>query len=214
MKPCNSWQTLCSEEFVLSLFLSLPAATGAGLQPSWLPLGGGSHSGVALLAPRVGTFHFGEHQERLWARVIHVRATEGVATALLQPVVSWKPSKPHAAAAEKKSKQLMLRHRWLWASHTTLGELCCKEKGHVLRKAASKRVVLVYSVGLGAWRSAGLPAGSGPSLPVVFLAYKCAPLLVQICLLWQRAALLANNVTAILTWSSSLQTEERLMIAQ
>lgn len=54
-----------------------------------------------------------------------------------------------------------------------LGSCGTKRREHVLGKAAPIRVSLVYSAGLGAWGSPGLPAGSSLSALEIFLAYKC-----------------------------------------
>lgn len=188
------------------------------LQPSRLLLDGRSHSGVAPLAHHPGTFHFSEHWERLWARAINIHVTEGEAT--VHSSSPWYPqrlpwaTKPHDVATEKKPSSWCLGTGGSGHPTQLLGSCAAKRGEHVLRKAALQRVVLVYSIGPGAWGSPGLPAGSGLSSPVMFLAYKCVLLLGQICLLWQYAALLVNNVTAILTWSSSLQIEETLIIEQ
>lgn len=96
----------------------------------------------------------------------------------------WSPwrfplaTKPHGVATEQKSS---------WCSNTggsghpthLLKSCATKREGHVLGKAAPKRVFLVYGVGLNAWGSPESPAGSGLSLPALSLAYKWALLLVQ-----------------------------------
>lgn len=95
------------------------------LQPSWLLLGGRSHSGVSLL----GSFYFSEHQERLWAPVIDVCVTAGEANAKLM-VISKAPlsHKGPSCSHREKSKQLMLKYRWLRVSHTPPVKMCCKER--------------------------------------------------------------------------------------